>query len=150
MGVQQTEIDALASLQPGLLRRLAVDAVAPFYDSTLSERVSDAEREWREQAQAAVEQQLDADRMSRVLADAAGKLSAMRQQIDELNNSLQIDLDDFEIPMPVVPSAHVDSADSAEHGTTALVDSRWLFADQCRRLIDSKAYRNGKQLGGVR
>ena len=32
MGVEQTEIDALASLRPDLLRQIARDAIAPFYD----------------------------------------------------------------------------------------------------------------------
>jgi hypothetical protein len=26
-----------------------------------------------------------------------------------------------------------------------LLDSRWSFAEQCRQLIHSKAYRNGKE-----
>ena len=37
MGVEQTEIDALAALQPNLLRQIATDAIARFYDDTLSD-----------------------------------------------------------------------------------------------------------------
>ena len=43
MGVEQTEIDALASLQPDLLREIARDAIAPFYDATLDQRVIEAQ-----------------------------------------------------------------------------------------------------------
>ena len=35
MGVEQTEIDALAALQPDVLTQMARDAIAPFFDSTL-------------------------------------------------------------------------------------------------------------------
>jgi hypothetical protein len=46
MGVEQTEIDALATLRPDLLRQIALDAIAPFYDDTLDERVREAADEW--------------------------------------------------------------------------------------------------------
>jgi hypothetical protein len=36
---EQTEIDALAALRPQALRRIALDAIKPFYDGTLQERV---------------------------------------------------------------------------------------------------------------
>ena len=38
-GVEQTEIDALASLQPDLLRQITRNAIEPFYDDTLDWRV---------------------------------------------------------------------------------------------------------------
>jgi len=37
-GIEQTEIDAMATLRPELLRRIAVDAVGPYFDSTLTAR----------------------------------------------------------------------------------------------------------------
>ena len=46
MGWEQTEIDALATLQPGVLRRIVNDALAPFYDHTLNDRVYAAKSEW--------------------------------------------------------------------------------------------------------
>ena len=53
MGVEQTEIDALASLRPELLRELARDAIAPFYDYELGARVDAACADWKQRAQAA-------------------------------------------------------------------------------------------------
>jgi hypothetical protein len=137
MGVEQTEIDALAALQPGLLRQLARRAILPFYDSTLDQRVSRAKRDWLERAQASIDAQLDSDRLARVRADAADKLAAMRTEIDALNQALQVDADDFNLPVPEVPEAELNgSADGRP-----LLDSGWSFAEQCRQLIDSKAYR---------
>jgi hypothetical protein len=48
MGREQTEIDALIALYPNELRRLAEEAVEPFYDPTLAERAAEA-REASEQ-----------------------------------------------------------------------------------------------------
>ncbi len=58
-GVDQTEIDALASLRPDLLRRIARDAVAPFYDYELDRRVQRAADEWTDQAIGIVNDQVD-------------------------------------------------------------------------------------------
>jgi hypothetical protein len=67
------------------------------------------------------------------------KLEAMRGQIDELNQALRVDVDDFDLPAIEIPEA-----ESTLGGTPLpLLDSSWPFAEQCQRLIDSKAYRNG-------
>ena len=41
-GLEQTEIDALATLRPDVLRRIVEGAIAPFYDQTLERRTRDA------------------------------------------------------------------------------------------------------------
>ena len=46
----QTEIDALAALHPGAIGRLAEDAIAPFFDSTLTRRAAEAAEAWRAEA----------------------------------------------------------------------------------------------------
>lgn len=53
-GVEQTEIDALEALRPGALRRIALDAVRPFYDETLAQRERDARYEWEQAAEEAL------------------------------------------------------------------------------------------------
>lgn len=42
MGTEQTEIDALAALQPGVLDRIARDALDRFYDHDLARRTREA------------------------------------------------------------------------------------------------------------
>jgi hypothetical protein len=54
MGVAQTEIDAL---QPDLLAQIARDAIAPFFDGTLSRRVRAAASQWETAAQQAIDSQ---------------------------------------------------------------------------------------------
>ena len=46
MGHEQTEIDALAALNPDALREIAFEALQPFYDPTLEGRVRAAEARW--------------------------------------------------------------------------------------------------------
>jgi hypothetical protein len=61
----------------------------------------------------------------------------MREQIAELNDQLRIDARDFDLPAMVIPEADLDGREPPE----PLLDSWWPFAEQCRALIASKAYR---------
>jgi hypothetical protein len=138
MGVEQTEIDALASLQPDLLRRIARDALDPFFDHSLRDRAFGAYQDWRADAQTAVDNAMDADRLERLRSEAGRKLAELRAEIDAINEALRVDADDFELPEIAIPHAVLRDRDLA---LDPLLDSRWSFAEQCRRLIDSKAYR---------
>jgi len=137
MGVQQTEIDALAALRPDLLRRIANEAIRPFFDSTLDERVWQEHAAWTVEAQRAVDEQIDSDMRHRLHAEAATKLDAVRVQIEEIKDSMRLDASEFRVPQIVVPEAVLNGAPPG----LPLVDSRLPFAEQCRRLIDSKNYR---------
>jgi hypothetical protein len=137
MGTEQTEIDALAALQPELLRQLAREAIAPYFDATLQDRVAMAYVQWHRQAQVALTEQMDGVHLERIRAEAAEKLGAMREEIDALNTALQVDAHGFELPPAVVPPAELNGHDPGP----PLVDSGWSFAEQCRRLIASKGYR---------
>jgi hypothetical protein len=142
MGVEQTEIDALAALQPDLLRRIARDALAPFYDTSLDRRVTEARWEWIEQAQAIIDNQTDQDSLDRLRAEADSKLTELRSEIDALNDALRLDADDFELPEITIPEPELNGAGDGK----PLLDSGWSFVDQCKTLIDSKAYRqNGRR-----
>ncbi|HEX7461763.1 MAG TPA: hypothetical protein VF317_06290 [Dermatophilaceae bacterium] len=136
MGVQQTEIDALAALQPDVLQRIARDAIEPFYDGTLNDRVSLARDAWRREAQAVVDETIDSDAMHRIQEQARPRLAALAYEIGVLNDAAQVDPLDFDLPPIVVPTA-VDRRGEA-HGKP-LVDSRWSFAEQCLRLKASTA-----------
>ena len=138
MGVEQTEIDALASLQPELLRQLVTDAMAPFFDATLASRVAHARERWLTEAQGVVDDEIDGDRTDRLLAEATVRLANVREQIEAINDALRVDTADFDLPDIVIPAASVDGEG---HGLP-LLDSRWSFTAQRRALIDSKAYRS--------
>ena len=137
MGVQQTEIDALAALRPDLLRRIARDAVEPFYDHTLARRVNEARNQWLAEGETVVDA-MTPEAVDRVRVAAVGKLDELRAEIDALNNPLRVAADGIELPpAPPVPAAELNGR--GVHGLP-LLDSKWSFAEQCRALIASKAY----------
>jgi hypothetical protein len=135
MGVEQTEIDALAALRPDLLRQIARRFLDGFYDRTLSRRVASYRSEWLSQARQLIAATFDTDRLAEIRRDAEEQLDGMRSQIRELNDSLRIDVDEDDLPQIELPEA----IDPGGNGLP-LLDSRWDFAEQCRKLIDSKAY----------
>src|SRR5262245_38079487 len=55
-GREQTELDALLALHPGVMQQIARDAVAPFFDATLARRCAEAVDAWIDDAR----QQLEA------------------------------------------------------------------------------------------
>ena len=69
--------------------------------------------------------------------EAGEKLAAMRVEIDALDRALRVNVDDLRLPVPAVPTANLNGH---VHGVP-LLDSRWSFSEQSRRLIDSKPYR---------
>jgi hypothetical protein len=137
MHVEQTEIDALAALQPDLLRELAESAIAPFFDATLRTRVTRARQAWETEAQAVLDHTLDAEQLAQIRTQAEERLAVMRDQLAEINDALRIDVTDIDLPDIVVPDAELDDHD----GAIPLYDSHLTFKDQCEQLIDSKAYR---------
>jgi hypothetical protein len=141
MGIEQTEIDALLSLDPGELERMARAAIDPYYDKDLDLRVFSACSRWLGQAQEALERQLDQDQLDRLRDRAADRLAELRAEITAINDALRIDPDDVELPEIIVPEAVLDEK---LHGLP-LIDSRWSFVAQTRRLIDAKNYGQPKK-----
>jgi hypothetical protein len=137
-GVEQTEIDALATLRPELLRQLARDAIAPFYDTSLDGRVLRTRHQWERAAQDIIDNNIDQDHLARLRSDFEAKLDELQSEIDAITNALRIDISDFDLPpIPEVPQP--DVTHYASH-PEPLVDSSWSFAEQCRRLVESKRY----------
>lgn len=139
-GCQQTEIDALASLQPELLDQIARAALDPYFDKSLDGRVSAAYYRWRDEALAAVDAQLDGAQLAQIRAGAERKLAVMRTEVNELNEQLNRLTEGLELPPASVPAARLPY----DAPGTPVVDSRWPFAEQCRWLIAAKAYRLGE------
>jgi hypothetical protein len=146
MGVEQTEIDALATLNPRLLRRIVRDALAPFFDSTLDLRVMEAETAWMEQAQAALEEQIGHEQLESLSAEARAKLNTLREEIDAINDALRVEeVAGLELPqLPEIPRPEIDPAVAGRNGKP-LISSDWNYTEQTRRLIIHKAYEEGSK-----
>jgi hypothetical protein len=138
-GVEQTEVDALATLRPELLRSIVQDAIAPYFDSTLDVRVGRAYLRWREAAQAILDQHIDGDYLADLHEVAAAKLVEIEDEIAKLNEALRqaapgwltMLLPEIEIPEPEI--------DESAHGKP-LISARWPWVEQTRALIERKSY----------
>ena len=136
MGVEQTEIDSLAALQPDLLRDIAEAAIAPFFDTTLNARVRRAKDDWLAEAQNVIDEQTGTD-LDQLRQNALLALSEKRDEIEAILDGVWVDADQFDLPEPVIPEADLDPD---REMPVPLCDSRWTFREQCRRLIASKKY----------
>lgn len=137
MGVQQTELDALATLQPDVLDRIARDYIDPFFDRTLNRRRLQAEREWTERAQAIIDAAADTPEMEEVKQQAQDRLADLQREIEAINEALRLDPSGFDLPdRPEPPEAIVDH-DAQPKGLVASTDP---FNVQTLGLVVDKNY----------
>jgi hypothetical protein len=137
--IQQTEIDALMVLHPDTLREMIEAAFEPYFDDTLERRVEAAEFEWLEEAQAAIDAQINPEIMATVRAQAETKLTELRSAIDDLNEQMNLATDGFTLPAIEVPEPEIDET-AERHALVSLDDD---FVTATRALIERKRYGNG-------
>jgi hypothetical protein len=136
-GVEQTEIDALATLRPDALREIVDRAFDPYFDRALEERVRSAEDEWLTAAQAAMSEQIDDDLLSDLRDQAADRLDELREEIDRINSQLRLAAaDHVTLPDIDVPKPEID--DDSPRQALVSADQDWVEAT--RSLITHKAY----------
>jgi hypothetical protein len=87
-GIEQTEIDALATLQPRVLRQITLDAIAPFYDATLARRVERVERQWEAAAQAEFDRQAAGNGIEDLVTADQDRIREARQALRDLEDAV--------------------------------------------------------------
>ena len=108
MGVAQTEIDALAALQPALLRRMARDAINAVLRSDPDQQVQRRSVEWRDACQEAVDEQTDQEHLDEIAEQANEVLETVREQIKALEEQIRIDPRDYALPdRPDLPEPEI-------------------------------------------
>jgi hypothetical protein len=108
-GVRQTEIDSLTiPARRLILQRMLRQAIQPYIDPTLARRVADARAKWDDAAADAVANQTDPEVIEDIRRQAEAKLEELREQIDEINESLNLTADHFRLPRIVVPEPDVE------------------------------------------
>ena len=139
-GTEQTEIDALAVLRPDLLRKIAIDAIEPFFDETLHARCYKAWGEYQRQAEAAFVACTDAEMIAELRGRAETQLAELRERISSLREEMRSSLDhiryDLGLPDPVVPEPIIKSPPDGE----PIYSSAWDWAEATRRMRARKAY----------
>jgi hypothetical protein len=135
-GVEQTEIDALATLRPDVLRDIVERAFDPYFDRTLAARVSEAKEEWEQEAEEAIREQVDPTILANLREEAGERLAELRSVIDDINERMRLAADDFTLPPIEVPEPEVD--EDASRQALVSFDHSWLEAT--RALIARKQY----------
>ena len=132
-GAEQTEIDALATLRPDVLERIAREAVAPFFDAGLAGRVTLAEAEWRRGVRAEIAGQRDERRIDALKARAEIALDELR----EVNADLEAIAAEVDVSGPPdLPEPDMDGLEAAQtrRRSSVLIDSDMNFVEATERL----------------
>ena len=111
MGHEQTEIDALAALRPDDLRRIAEEAVRPFFDDTLKRRSINARDEWGRDAQELLESNESYVTARDTIENAQPDLEAA---IDLFNESVEDAREDLDTAISEFNSALVEARSQIE------------------------------------
>ena len=136
-GVEQTEIDALLALAPDVLPQLVADAVQPYFDETLDDRVREAEQAWLAEAQRAIDEHLG----GRDFSDLQQRLGEIREELPRLASEAteRAELNELDLPeRPDTPEPELDG-----ELPEPLYHSAWDYMTQTRRLQYSKRYVDG-------
>ena len=139
-GVEQTEIDALATLRPNVLRQIIEAAFAPYYDISLEERVDEARTDWMVRAQAAIDAQVDPEVLAVLRAEATEQLAGIQSIIADLNERFRLAADRFTLPAIEVPQPELD--EDVERQALVNFNDTWVKATGA--LIARKQYGNGQ------
>jgi hypothetical protein len=132
-GVEQTEIDAIATLRPEVLRSIAASAIDPFYDGSLNARIRLAVQDWEGDARQQFIQQVETDQLFDCQAQAKACLNALQDALAGL--SAVVDEIEFDIPFQV-PEPEID----ADSQPAPLVSSEMPLIDAIKVLKDRKLY----------
>jgi hypothetical protein len=136
-GIEQTEIDALATLRPDVLREIVERAFDPYLDRDLQKRVTWAWVQWKRQAEEALAKQINPEHLEALRSEASGRLAELESAIADINERLRMAADDhFTLPVIEVPEPEID-ADAPRQALVSF-DDDWAAATHA--LIERKAY----------
>ena len=136
MGVEQTEIDALATLQPEVLAELTERAIARFFDADAEAEASSTRRRWLARTRVLLEESINADEAEELRAEVEDALSELRELEERARELANLDIDD--LPAIVLPVAEPSGA--AADDDQVVIDSERPFGEQTLRLISQKRY----------
>jgi hypothetical protein len=131
---EQTEIDALAALNPDELRRIARNAIKPFYDNTLSRRAAASRRNWFTEADAILASHPDYQSAVERITELFNQLYEAADNLHEAQSDAADAFTGIQLP-PIVPAEPEITIEAPSPLFTTADD----YADATRRLIAHKA-----------
>jgi hypothetical protein len=160
-GEDAVELDALEALRPGELARLVREAIAPYRDETLSERLDEAAEDARERAKAAWNARMApyAAEVEDIKVEARRLVAGYADALRRLNNRLQEELVSLHERAARVRQAvkgeierfDVDLPERPEPETEPVDEDEWLYASDrgyFTQLDMYKARKNGQASEG--
>jgi hypothetical protein len=170
MGVEQTEIDALLALHPGALGQMIRAALAPYFDPTLAARACEAEREWRAEARAAIDDRISddpdlaaswenietraqavserietlntkAEQIREIVDEIDAESESINAEIADINEALGSLAAEIDLDPPDIPEA--DLPERPTNGPSMVLSSAWGWVEATQRLKARKSYENG-------
>jgi hypothetical protein len=138
MGREQTEIDALATLQPDVLIEIVEDVIEPFFDPTLALRYHEAVARYEAEQTAALRERIGSEQMEEIRRQSVEKLATIEEELEALRAATSIDVDGFEVDPfePPLPSSPVKP--KAVHEPLLSASDDWLT--QTEKLVRRKAF----------
>ena len=140
-GIEQTEIDALATLRPRDLETIVEAAIEPYFDSSLSSRVRRPSATGKSRRKKRSRSRSIALRLtpSENARPRSLKRSGLRSR--SINSQLRMAVDEIvELPEAIVPQPEVDEKLSRQ---APLISSSWSWVRATRALNARKAYGDG-------
>lgn len=140
MGVEQTEVDAV---DEDVMERWVREALAPFFDDGHARRISDAEEEWREEAQDALNAAIGAEKLDALDKAITKQIETMQRQWQKLRERseklLGEALPNFTPPLLDVPEPEYDDVVLDALDPPLFTTTDWYLAATWK-LKASKAY----------
>jgi hypothetical protein len=139
MGHEQTEIDALAALNPDALIDIAREAIRPYYDATLAERTAEAEEKWRAEGKEILAREPAYTNTREKMALTLAQIAKQRRKLSVLQDRAVALLATIEPPAIELPEGKPDAQQPASE---PLFDSGADFVTATRQLRQYKNLAN--------
>jgi hypothetical protein len=114
MGHEQTEIDALAALNPEALIEIAREAIRPYYDATLSDHTAEAEEKWRDECEELLALEPAIANIRQKIALSLAQVAEQRQKLSLLQDQATLLLAGIEPPPIELPDGEPDTEPVSE------------------------------------
>jgi hypothetical protein len=139
MGHEQTEIDALAALRPEALSAIAREAIKPFYEATLAERIAQAESDWQAECKDLLNAQTAHEQARTRIELSLELIENSAQELETLQDEAAAILENLKPPPIKLPEATIRCDAPAPK---PLFDSGDDFVTTSRRLRQHKQLTN--------